>query len=135
MKKTILITGASGGIGKETTLYFANNNWTVIATMISIELAEDLLTTPNVFCYELNVTSTESIAKAKTYILQKHKKIDVVLNNSNYKKIKYETIYSDLENIYNYPFTYSGVKTIKGDPFDLIINKKEVVFFLNFLLK
>ena len=72
MKKTILITGASGGIGKETTLYFANNNWTVIATMISIELAEDLLTTPNVFCYELDVTSTESIAKAKTDILQKH---------------------------------------------------------------
>jgi len=37
LKKTILITGASGGIGKETTLYFVKNGWTVIATMISID--------------------------------------------------------------------------------------------------
>ncbi len=82
MKKTILITGASGGIGKETTLYFAKNGWTVIATMISIDLADDLVTTPNVFCYELDVTSTESITKAKTTILNEHKTINVVLNNA-----------------------------------------------------
>jgi short-subunit dehydrogenase len=82
LKKTILITGASGGIGKETTLYFAKNGWTVIATMISIDLADDLVTTPNVFCYELDVTSTESITKAKTTILNEHKTINVVLNNA-----------------------------------------------------
>ena len=47
--KWALVTGASSGIGKETTLYFAKNNWTVIATMIAIDLADDLATTPNVF--------------------------------------------------------------------------------------
>jgi NADP-dependent 3-hydroxy acid dehydrogenase YdfG len=82
LKKTILITGASGGIGKETTLYFAKNGWTVIATMISIDLADDLATTPNVFCYELDVTSTESITNAKATILSEHKTINVVLNNA-----------------------------------------------------
>jgi len=82
LKKTILITGASGGIGKETTLYFVKNGWTVIATMISIDLADDLATTPNVFCYELDVTSTESITKAKAKILNEHKTINVVLNNA-----------------------------------------------------
>lgn len=82
MNKTILITGASSGIGKETALYFAKNNWTVIATMISIDLADGLATTPNVFCYELDVTSTESIIKAKNKILNEHKIVNVVLNNA-----------------------------------------------------
>jgi NAD(P)-dependent dehydrogenase (short-subunit alcohol dehydrogenase family) len=33
MKKTIFITGSSSGIGKETALYFAKQNWQVIASM------------------------------------------------------------------------------------------------------
>ena len=82
MKKTILITGASSGIGKETALYFAKNNWNVIATMISIDLAEDLATTANVFCYELDVTSSDSITIVKDKILNDHKTINVVLNNA-----------------------------------------------------
>ena len=46
--KNVLITGASGGLGKLTTKYFADNGWNVIATMISLDLAEDLEGYPNV---------------------------------------------------------------------------------------
>jgi short-subunit dehydrogenase len=80
--KTILITGASGGLGKETALYFASKNWKVIATVITINEAEVFVEIPNIYCYELNVTSQESIEKAKTAILQDHKTIDVVVNNA-----------------------------------------------------
>lgn len=80
--KSVLITGASGGIGRKTAEYFAKNGWEVIATVISFDELYDLDKVPNVSCYEMNVTSTESIEKAKEEILQKHSKIDVVINNA-----------------------------------------------------
>ena len=80
--KTILITGASGGLGKFTSKYFADKGWNVIATMISIDLAVDLLDYPNIKCYELDVTSSESILLAKEEILKEFKTIDVIINNA-----------------------------------------------------
>lgn len=80
--KNVLITGASGGLGKLTAKYFADNGWNVIATMISLDLAEDLEGYPNVSCYQLDVTSTENIEKAKVQILTDFDTIDVVINNA-----------------------------------------------------
>lgn len=80
--KNILITGASGGLGKLTTKHFADNGWNVIATMISLDLAEDLEGYPNVKCYKLDVTSTENIELAKSQILKDFKTIDVIVNNA-----------------------------------------------------
>ena len=80
--KTILITGASGGLGKEIALHFVAKNWNVIATVIAINEAEVFKGVSNIWCYELNVTSQESIEKAKNAILQNHKTIDVIVNNA-----------------------------------------------------
>lgn len=80
--KTVLITGASGGLGKTTTKYFVEKGWHVIATMISLDLAEELANYPNVSCFELDVTSTESVEKAKKDILLQHKTIDLIINNA-----------------------------------------------------
>lgn len=80
--KNILITGASGGLGKLTSKYFAVNGWNVIATMLDIGLAEDLLDYPNIKCFELDVTSTENIENAKQNILKEFDTIDVIINNA-----------------------------------------------------
>lgn len=80
--KTVLITGASTGIGKATALYFAEHGWKVIATLHFSENGEGVRGMPNIRCYELDVTSTESIEKAKTDILKDFKTIDVVINNA-----------------------------------------------------
>ena len=80
--KSVLITGAGGGIGKLTSLYFAKNNWTVIATVLFASEGDDFKNIPNVFCYEMDVTSTESITLATEKILQNHPKIDTVINNA-----------------------------------------------------
>ena len=42
MKKTILITGASSGIGKNTSKYFHQKGWNVIATMRNPENEKEL---------------------------------------------------------------------------------------------
>ncbi len=80
--KNIIITGASGGLGKEIALYFSKNGWNVIATMISIKEVGVFQDIPNIKCYELNVTSQESIEIAKTAILKDFKSIDLVINNA-----------------------------------------------------
>ncbi len=80
--KTILITGASGGLGKETALFFAKNNWKVLATVISINDAVVFQDISNIYCYELDVTCTKSIANAKEQILKEHKTIDAIINNA-----------------------------------------------------
>ena len=80
--KNIIITGASSGIGKATALHFAANNWNVIATMICLEAGKDLQNIPNIHCYLLDVTSTESIQTAKEKITQDFKTIDALLNNA-----------------------------------------------------
>lgn len=82
MKKTVLITGAAGGIGKQTALFFAENGWNVIATMLYLNEAGELNNHDNIKCYELNVACSESIDKAKSEIVKNHKIIDVVINNA-----------------------------------------------------
>jgi short-subunit dehydrogenase len=80
--KTVLITGTGGGIGKQTALYFAKNNWTVIATLLQISEGNDFKDYPHIFSYEMDVTLTESIASASKIILENHPKIDTVINNA-----------------------------------------------------
>ena len=84
MKKTILITGASSGIGKATAILFGKNGWNVIATMRKPEDEKELNTLENVLVTRLDVTDTDSITKAVTLGIQQFGQIDVLLNNAGY---------------------------------------------------
>ncbi|MEL7065068.1 MAG: SDR family NAD(P)-dependent oxidoreductase, partial [Bacteroidota bacterium] len=84
MSKTILITGASSGIGKSTAKLFQEKGWNVIATMRTPEKEEELNTLENVLVTRLDVLDLESIDSALAAGIAKFGQIDVVLNNAGY---------------------------------------------------
>lgn len=84
MKKTILITGASSGIGKETAKFFQSKGWNVIATMRNPEAESELNQLEHVMVAKLDVLDLDSIQKAVTTGIQKFGGIDVLLNNAGY---------------------------------------------------
>jgi len=84
MKKTILITGASSGIGKETSKLFQSKGWNVIATMRNPEKETELNQLDNVLVTKLDVLDLGSMQKAFQDGIQKFGNIDVLLNNAGY---------------------------------------------------
>jgi short-subunit dehydrogenase len=84
MKQTILITGASSGIGKETAKYFQLKGWNVVATMRNPEHETELIGLENVFVTKLDVLDLESISQAISKGIEKFGGIDVLLNNAGY---------------------------------------------------
>ncbi|MCG8700100.1 MAG: SDR family oxidoreductase [Bacteroidales bacterium] len=84
MKKTVLITGASTGIGRATAIYFQEHGWNVIATMRTPEKEEELTKLENVWVAKLDVTEIDSITETITKGIEKFGKIDVLVNNAGY---------------------------------------------------
>ena len=84
MTKTILITGASSGIGKATAQFFQAKGWNVVATMRTPENGEALTELDNVLVTRLDVMDLESIDSALQAGIERFGKIDVVLNNAGY---------------------------------------------------
>jgi len=84
MAQTILITGASSGIGKATAKLFQEKGWNVIATMRKPEAAEELAQLDRVLVARLDVTDEASIKAAVGSGLERCGNIDVLLNNAVY---------------------------------------------------
>ena len=84
MRKTVLITGASSGIGKATALYFQEKGWNVVATMRTPEKEEELTTLDHVLVEKLDVTDVGSISSAVKAGIETFGRINVLVNNAGY---------------------------------------------------
>lgn len=82
--QTILITGASTGIGKATAKHFQAQGWNVVATMRKPEDGAELAALDNVLVTRLDVTEPASIEAAVAVTLDKFGQVDVLLNNAGY---------------------------------------------------
>ena len=82
--KTILITGASSGIGKTTAVHFQAKGWNVIATMRDPSTDTELHSLENMLVTRLDVTDAKSIHSAVAESIARFGQIDVLLNNAGY---------------------------------------------------
>lgn len=82
MQKTILITGTSTGIGKETAKLFAKNGWNVVATMRNPEKEQELTQYKNILISQLELRDVESIDNAIETGIKHFGKIDALINNA-----------------------------------------------------
>lgn len=82
--KTVFITGASSGIGKETAILFQQRGWNVIATMRSPAVNHELDKLSNVEIISCDVTDVGSIQTAVEKGIKRFGNIDVLVNNAGY---------------------------------------------------
>lgn len=80
--KTILITGASSGIGKETAILFAEKGWKVAATMRNRENLSMFADSKNIKTYLLDVKDKASVTACTGQVIRDFGKIDVIVNNA-----------------------------------------------------
>lgn len=80
---TILITGASSGIGRATAQRFQSEGWNVIATMRD-PAASDLADLDGMLVSRLDVTDSTSIMEAVSAGIDRFGAVDVLLNNAGY---------------------------------------------------
>ncbi|MDX2003614.1 MAG: SDR family oxidoreductase [Chitinophagales bacterium] len=84
MSKTIVITGASSGIGKATAQHFHKKGWNVVATMRKPENEKDLKPDARLKIVRLDVEDKPSIEAAVKESIAAFGKVDVWLNNAGY---------------------------------------------------
>jgi len=93
MSKTVVITGSSQGIGEATAYYFAQEGWNIVLTYFKEgKKAETVkekckrLGSKEVLVIQLDISDKKSVAKASKKILDKFKKIEVLINNAGVLK-------------------------------------------------
>ena len=84
MKKSVLITGCSSGIGAAAARVFSERGWNVAATMRNPAQGDALARLPGVEVFALDVTDRASVSAAVRQAQDAFGAIDVLINNAGY---------------------------------------------------
>lgn len=133
--KTVIITGASGGIGAETAKLFAKNDYAVIinynngkdrAEALKQSLLSDGFTAE---VFKADVSNFIECQKLAEFAVAKFKRIDVLVNNAGISAIKplYDTSSEDLNKIMgvNFNGTFNMCKAVS--PFMVSAKRGKIV--------
>ncbi len=101
MSKVVIVTGASRGIGREIVKGLSIKGYTIIANYnkseeqileLKKELEENKI---NIDIYKADVSKREDVKKLIEYVINKYKKIDVLINNAGISQFKEFTQITD----------------------------------------
>lgn len=89
VNKIAIVTGSSSGIGLETSLTLAENNFTTYATMRNLDKASNILEVAErkdlpINVVQLDVTDDTSVQQAIQFVGEKEGRIDLLVNNAGY---------------------------------------------------
>ena len=84
MTKTILITGASSGIGRSAARKFQNEGWNVVATMPDVSAPHGLVASERLIITRLDVRDEEQCAAAVATATTRFGQVDALLSNAGY---------------------------------------------------
>jgi NAD(P)-dependent dehydrogenase (short-subunit alcohol dehydrogenase family) len=89
VNKIAIVTGSSSGIGLETSLTLAENNFTTYATMRNLDKAANILEVAErknlpINVVQLDVTDDTSVQQAIQFVSEKEGRIDLLVNNAGY---------------------------------------------------
>ena len=83
MKKVIIITGASSGMGKDTAIRLLNEGYTVYGAARRVEKMQDIIQAGGQ-ALAMDVTDRESIREVVDQVIQEQNRIDILWNNAGY---------------------------------------------------
>ncbi len=83
MKRVVLITGASAGIGKETALFLQQNDYIVYGAARRMEKMKDLAQA-GIHILDMDVTDDASMVRGVKKIIDAEGRIDVLVNNAGF---------------------------------------------------
>ena len=83
MKKVILITGASSGIGKDTAINLIKHGHVVYGAARRLEMMQDIVQAGG-HAIKMDILNNEDVDKAVDRVISEHKRIDVLVNNAGY---------------------------------------------------
>lgn len=101
MDKTVIVTGASRGIGREIAKTLAIKGYTVIANYNKSEkqiqeLKQELnKKNIDIECFKANLSKREEAKSLVQYVIKKYGKIDILINNAGISQIKEFTQITD----------------------------------------
>jgi short-subunit dehydrogenase len=82
LPKTVMITGASGGLGKALANEFRKNGWHVIATDLEEKILKSENTDSMIRELAMDVSSDDSVSSVAELLRKEQQQVDLIINNA-----------------------------------------------------